>query len=72
MKNKIALASAFMAASSLATAEIVINDFLSFEGFVDMSYTHTDTDTDLPGILGSNNSYKSTKSKSAGSSILIR
>ena len=52
MKNKITLISAFLAASSLATAEIVINDFLSFEGFVDMSYSHTDTDSD-----GSNNSY---------------
>jgi hypothetical protein len=46
MKNKIAIASAFIAASSFATAEIVINDFLSFEGFVDMSYTTTDTDFD--------------------------
>jgi len=44
MKNKIAIASAFIAASSFSTAEIVINDFLSFEGFVDMSYTHTDND----------------------------
>jgi hypothetical protein len=44
MKNKIAIASAFLAASSFSTAEIVINDFLSFEGFVDMSYTHTDSD----------------------------
>ncbi|MGC6455706.1 MAG: porin [Coraliomargaritaceae bacterium] len=52
MKNKITLVSAFLAASSLATAEIVINDFLSFEGFVDMSYSHTDTDSD-----GSDNSY---------------
>ncbi|PXA05433.1 hypothetical protein DDZ13_00770 [Coraliomargarita sinensis] len=42
MKNKIALASAFLAASSFSTAEIVINDFLSFEGFVDMSYSHVD------------------------------
>ena len=42
MKNKIALASAFVAASGLATAEIVINDFLSFEGFIDMSYAHVD------------------------------
>jgi hypothetical protein len=46
MKNKIALAAAFMAATSYSTAEIVINDFLSFEGFVDMSYTHTDTEVD--------------------------
>ncbi len=52
MKNKITLASAFLAAASLATAEIVINDFLSFEGFIDMSYSHTDTDS-----YGSNNSY---------------
>ena len=44
MKNKIAIASAFIAASSFSTAEIVINDFLSFEGFVDMSYSHTDND----------------------------
>lgn len=50
MKNKIALASAFVAASSLATAEIVINDFLSFEGFIDMSYSHTDLDSDSTGI----------------------
>lgn len=44
MKNKIAIASAFLAASSFSTAEIVINDFLSFEGFVDMSYSHTDSE----------------------------
>lgn len=43
MKNKIALASAaLIAASSVSQAEIVINDFLSFEGFVDMSYVHAD------------------------------
>ncbi len=52
MKNKITLASAFLAAASLATAEIVINDFLSFEGFVDMSYSHVDVDEG-----GSDNSY---------------
>ena len=45
MKNKIAIASAFVAASSFSTAEIVVNDFLSFEGFVDMSYVHTETET---------------------------
>ena len=44
MKNKIAIASAFIAASSFSSAEIVVNDFLSFEGFVDMSYTHVDLD----------------------------
>lgn len=45
MKNKIAIASAFLAASSFSMGEIVINDFLSFEGFVDMSYSHTDMDS---------------------------
>jgi hypothetical protein len=40
MKNKIAIASAFLAASSFSMGEIVVNDFLSFEGFVDMSYQH--------------------------------
>ena len=58
MKNKIAIAAAFLAASSFSTAEIVINDFLSFEGFVDMSYTHTDQDVDnTPLSSGSGNSY---------------
>lgn len=44
MKNKIAITSAFLAASGLTMAEIKINEFLSFEGFVDMSYSHTDRD----------------------------
>lgn len=56
MKNKIAIASAFLAASSFSTAEIVVNDFLSFEGFVDMSYTHVDADID--GINESDNSFQ--------------
>ncbi|MEM1222344.1 MAG: porin [Verrucomicrobiota bacterium] len=56
MKNKIAIASAFIAASSFSTAEIVINDFLSFEGFIDMSYSHTDTELD--GASVSDNSYQ--------------
>ena len=55
MKNKIALASAFLAASSFSTAEIVINEFLSFEGFVDMSYSHTDSEVD--GANESENSF---------------
>ncbi|PDH30451.1 MAG: hypothetical protein CNE95_03020 [Puniceicoccaceae bacterium MED-G30] len=55
MKNKIVIASAFVAASSLATAEIIINDFLSFEGFVDMSYSHTDND--VSGSTDSDNSF---------------
>jgi len=48
MKKTIAITSALAAASSLATAEIKINEFLSFEGFVDMSYTHADRDSN-PG-----------------------
>lgn len=55
MKNKIAIASAFLAASSFSTAEIVVNDFLSFEGFIDMSYTHTDSELD--GTSESTNNY---------------
>ena len=46
MKNKIAIASAFLAASSFSMGEIVVNDFLSFEGFVDSSYSHTNADAD--------------------------
>ena len=55
MKNKIALASAFLAASSFSTAEIVINEFLSFEGFVDMSYSHTDQE--IGAAQSNSNSY---------------
>lgn len=51
MKNKIAIASAFIAASSFSTAEIVVNDFLSFEGFVDMSYAHVGGDDEV-GFYG--------------------
>ena len=49
MKNKIAIASAFLAAASFSTAEIVVNEFLSFEGFVDSSYSHTNSDQDAGG-----------------------
>jgi hypothetical protein len=55
MKNKIAIASAFIAASSFSTAEIVVNDFLSFEGFVDMSYTYLDGEVE--GVSESENSF---------------
>ncbi len=44
MKNKIAIASAFLAASSFSMGEIAVNDFLALEGFVDMSYQYLDTD----------------------------
>ena len=54
MKNKIAIASAFVAASIFSMGEIVVNDFLSFEGFVDSSYSHTDIDTE--GNADSDNS----------------
>jgi len=49
MKNKIAIASAFLAAASFSTAEIVINEFLSVEGFVDMSYSNYDGELDSNG-----------------------
>ena len=55
MKKTIAITSALAAASSLATAEIKINEFLSFEGFVDMSYSHTDSEID--GDSESDNSF---------------
>jgi hypothetical protein len=54
MKNKIAIASAFLAASSFSMGEIVVNDFLSFEGFVDSSYTHTDIDEGTSGTSSDN------------------
>jgi hypothetical protein len=56
MKNKIAIASAFLAASSFSMGEIVVNEFLSFEGFVDSSYTHTDADAG--GVNESENSFQ--------------
>ena len=56
MKNKIAIASAFLAASSFSMAEIVINDFLSFEGFVDSSYSHSETD--VGPVDSSNNTFQ--------------
>ena len=55
MKNKIAIASAFLAAASFSTAEIVINDFLSFEGFVDSSYSTSQSD--IEGDKESDNSF---------------
>jgi len=59
MKNKIAIASAFLAASSFSMGEIVINDFLSFEGFIDMSYQHGDVDSDDVSVAsGSDNSFQ--------------
>ena len=58
MKNKIAIASAFLAASSFSMGEIVVNEFLSFEGFVDSSYSHTDRDSDLDSVNKSENSFQ--------------
>jgi hypothetical protein len=39
MKNKIAIASAFIAASSFSFAEIALTESLSVEGFIDTAYT---------------------------------
>jgi len=50
MKNKIAIASAFFAASSFSFAEIALTENLSVEGFVDMSYTDSDADDSAFGI----------------------
>ncbi|MEM7790017.1 MAG: outer membrane beta-barrel protein [Verrucomicrobiota bacterium] len=60
MKNKIAIASAFIAASSFSSAEIAINEFLSLEGFIDMSYVYTDAEATAAGdtASASDNSYQ--------------
>ncbi len=57
MKKTLILTSAFVAASTASMAEIVINDFLSFEGFVDMSYVHAEAD-DNDGSSESDNSFQ--------------
>ncbi len=44
MKNKLTLVSAFFAATSFLMGEIVVNETLSYEGFVDSSYTYLDAD----------------------------
>ena len=49
MKNKIAMVCVILASVCFSTAEIVINEFLSFEGFVDMSYTHANGETRQSG-----------------------
>jgi len=56
MKNKIAIASAFLAASSFSMGKIVVNDFLSFEGFVDSSYSTNQSD--IAGTEESDNSFQ--------------
>jgi len=43
MKNKIAIASAFIAASSFSFAEIALTESLSVEGFIDTAYTDSDS-----------------------------
>jgi len=55
MKNKIAIASAFLAATSFSMGEIVVNEFLSFEGFVDSSYSTSQSD--IEGFKESDNSF---------------
>ena len=50
MKNKIAIVSAFIAASSFSFAEIALTENLSVEGFVDMSYTDSDAGDSRFGI----------------------
>ena len=50
MKNKIAIVSAFIAASSFSFAEIALTENLSVEGFVDMSYQDDDAGDSQFGI----------------------
>ena len=49
MKNKIAIASAFLAASSFSFAEIALTENISVAGFVDMSYSHSDAENGIQG-----------------------
>ena len=42
MKTKFAVLLASFIGFSGLTAEIVVNDYLSFQGFADMSYTYLD------------------------------
>ena len=44
MKEKFIIAPAFLAVTSFLMGEIVVNDVLSYEGFVDTSYTYLDED----------------------------
>ena len=58
LQNKNTLAFVFMAAASVSDAEIVVNESLSVEGFVDMAYAHYDgrvysNDSDEAGQHGS-------------------
>lgn len=59
MNKTTLLGSSLLLAFASANAEIKINDFLSFEGFVDMSYSHTDWDVDIDGesFSASDNSF---------------
>jgi len=43
MKKQISIASAFVAASGLSLGEIKVNEYLSFEGFVDVSYAEVNS-----------------------------
>jgi len=56
MKKTIAITTALAATSSLATAEIKINEFLSFAGFVDSSYSHTNIENGA--AKGTGNSFQ--------------
>ena len=57
MKNKIAIASAFLAASSFSFAEIALTENISVTGFVDMSYSSDKAENGLNGF-DSENSYR--------------
>lgn len=52
MKTKFTITSAFLAATSFLVGEIVVNDVLSYEGFVDMSYTYLDADGENENNFG--------------------
>ena len=54
MKAKLTILSVFLAAIGCLTGEIIVNDFFSFEGFVDTSYTYLDKEKDPAGASNIN------------------
>ena len=49
MKSKIVIVLLLLAAIGTVKGEIVINEFLSITGFIDMAYTYFDGEGDVPG-----------------------
>lgn len=57
MKNKLTIACTFIAATSASLGDIEINENLSISGFLDMSYSHSDIDSEVTSFEGSDNAF---------------